>query len=46
LAVVRGLVEAMGGHASARPSELGGLAIEIEVPAASVPAELLTGARP
>ncbi len=28
LAVVRGLVEAMGGNATARPSELGGLAIE------------------
>jgi two-component system sensor histidine kinase KdpD len=34
LAVVRGLVEAMGGRVKARPSELGGLAIDIDVPAA------------
>jgi two-component system sensor histidine kinase BaeS len=34
LAVVRGLVEAMGGRVKARPSELGGLAIDIDVRAA------------
>jgi two-component system sensor histidine kinase KdpD len=38
LAVVRGLVEAMGGRASARRSELGGLAIDIDLVAAAVPA--------
>ena len=35
LAVVRGLVEAMGGRVDARPSELGGLAIEVDVPVAA-----------
>ncbi len=35
LAVVRGLVEAMGGAVTARRSELGGLAIEFEVPLAA-----------
>ena len=34
LAVVRGLVEAMNGQVSARRSELGGLAIDIDVPVA------------
>ena len=34
LAVVRGLVEAMGGEVSARRSQLGGLAIDIDLPAA------------
>ena len=34
LAVVRGLVEAMGGRAAARRSELGGLAIDLDLPAA------------
>ena len=34
LAVVRGLVETMGGEVSARRSELGGLAIDIDLPAA------------
>jgi two-component system sensor histidine kinase KdpD len=34
LAVVRGLVEAMGGEVKARRSELGGLAIDIDLPAA------------
>jgi two-component system sensor histidine kinase KdpD len=38
LAVVRGLVEAMGGHVSARRSELGGLAVDIDLVAAVVPA--------
>ncbi len=33
LAVVRGLVEAMGGKVHGAPSELGGLAIEIRLPA-------------
>jgi two-component system, OmpR family, sensor histidine kinase KdpD len=37
LTVVRGLVEAMGGRVSAGPSELGGLAIAIDLAAASAP---------
>ena len=37
LTVVRGLVEAMGGSVSARPSSLGGLAIVIDLPLASTP---------
>ena len=37
LAVVRGLVEAMGGRVGARRSELGGLAIDIDLEAAAVP---------
>jgi two-component system sensor histidine kinase KdpD len=41
LAVVRGLVEAMGGRVAARRSELGGLAIDLDLPAASVPADLV-----
>ena len=40
LAVVRGLVEAMGGSVNARRSELGGLAVDIDVPAAALPAGL------
>jgi two-component system sensor histidine kinase KdpD len=40
LAVVRGLVEAMGGDVRARRSDLGGLAVEIELPRARLPAEL------
>jgi two-component system, OmpR family, sensor histidine kinase KdpD len=32
LAVVRGLIEAMSGHVVARPSSLGGLAIEFDLP--------------
>jgi len=40
LAVVRGLVEAMGGSVNARHSELGGLAVDIDVPAAPLPAGL------
>ncbi|HET7027800.1 MAG TPA: DUF4118 domain-containing protein [Candidatus Limnocylindrales bacterium] len=35
LAVVRGLVEASGGRVRARPSELGGLAIDIDLPVAA-----------
>ncbi|HEY4188799.1 MAG TPA: ATP-binding protein [Candidatus Limnocylindrales bacterium] len=37
LAVVRGLVEAMGGSVSARRSDLGGLAIDIDLVAATAP---------
>ncbi|HEY7591476.1 MAG TPA: DUF4118 domain-containing protein [Candidatus Limnocylindrales bacterium] len=37
LAVVQGLVEAMGGRATARRSELGGLAIDLDLPLARVP---------
>jgi signal transduction histidine kinase len=37
LAVVRGFVEAMGGRVSARRSELGGLAVDIELPSISIP---------
>jgi two-component system sensor histidine kinase KdpD len=40
LAVVRGLVEAMGGAVVARASSLGGLAIELTLPRAALPAEL------
>lgn len=40
LAVVRGLVEAMGGAVRAGGSELGGLAIELELPLADLPVEL------
>ncbi len=35
LAIVRGMVEAMNGHVAARRSDLGGLAIELDLPAAS-----------
>ena len=38
LAVVRGLTEALGGHVSARRSALGGLAIDVDLPAARPPA--------
>jgi len=38
LAVARGLVEAMGGRIGARRSQLGGLAIDIELTAAPLPA--------
>jgi two-component system sensor histidine kinase KdpD len=40
LAVAQGLVEAMGGKVAARRSELGGLAIDVDLPLAEVPAEL------
>ena len=43
LAVVHGLVEAMGGQVNARRSELGGLAIDIELPLASPPARAAAG---
>ena len=42
LAVVRGLVEAMGGRVHARASSLGGLAVEMDLPHAHLPAELAT----
>jgi two-component system sensor histidine kinase KdpD len=41
LAVARGLVEAMGGRVEARLSQLGGLAIDIELPAAAIASESL-----
>jgi two-component system sensor histidine kinase KdpD len=44
LTVVRGLVDAMGGKVSARRSELGGLAIDIDLPRATVPADLTAAA--
>ena len=44
LAVVRGLVEAMGGEVHARRSQLGGLAVDIELVAARIPADLLEDA--
>ena len=40
LAVVRGFVEAMGGRVSARRGELGGLAVDIELPSTSIPADV------
>jgi two-component system sensor histidine kinase KdpD len=39
LAVVRGLVGAMGGRVAARRSTLGGLAIDLDLPVARTPAE-------
>jgi two-component system, OmpR family, sensor histidine kinase KdpD len=43
LAVVRGLAEAMGGLAEARPSELGGLAVAVTLPAETVEEEMEEG---
>lgn len=43
LAVVLGLVEAMGGRVNARRSDLGGLAIDIDLPSAAVPADVVAG---
>ena len=40
LSVARGLAQAMGADVTARASELGGLAIDIDLPAAELPAEL------
>jgi two-component system sensor histidine kinase KdpD len=40
LAVVRGLIQAMGGQVTARRSALGGLAIDIDLPVGRVPAGL------
>ena len=45
LAVVRGLVDAMGGQVRARPSALGGLAIDIDLPVAAAPAGPTAGHR-
>jgi two-component system sensor histidine kinase KdpD len=42
LAVVRGLVEAMGGTVRARRSDLGGLSVELDLPLARLPADLST----
>jgi K+-sensing histidine kinase KdpD len=41
LAVVRGLVLAMGGRVAARASEMGGLAIDVDLPIARLPAGLV-----
>jgi len=46
LAVVRGLVEAMGGRVSARQGDLGGLAIDIDLPTAPERVEDDAEARP
>jgi two-component system, OmpR family, sensor histidine kinase KdpD len=46
LAVVKGLVEAMGGTVGARRSDLGGLAIELEVPRATLPADFAVPGSP
>lgn len=40
LAVVRGLIEATGGRVAARKSELGGLAIDLDLPRAAIPVGL------
>ena len=40
LAVVRGFVEAMGGRVSARRGELGGLAVDIDLPSTSITADV------
>jgi two-component system, OmpR family, sensor histidine kinase KdpD len=40
LAVVRGLIEATGGRVRARRSELGGLAIDLDLPAAAISSEM------
>lgn len=40
LAVVRGLAEAMGAEVHARPSDLGGLAMDVELARATLPDEL------
>jgi two-component system sensor histidine kinase KdpD len=45
LAVVQGLVEATGGRVAARRSELGGLAIDLDLPATVVPADLVEQSR-
>ncbi len=42
LAVARGLIEATGGRAAVRRSDLGGLAIDLELPMAVIPAQLAT----
>jgi two-component system sensor histidine kinase KdpD len=45
LAVVRGLVQAMGGSVQAGRSELGGLAVALDLPLASLPDELVAATR-
>jgi two-component system sensor histidine kinase KdpD len=40
LAVVRGLVDAMGGRVTARSSELGGLAVDVDLPIAALDATI------
>jgi two-component system sensor histidine kinase KdpD len=40
LAVVKGLIEATGGRVTARRSELGGLAIDLDLPSARLPTEM------
>jgi two-component system sensor histidine kinase KdpD len=45
LAIVRGMTEAMGGTVSASPSPIGGLRIEVDLPAAAaVPADTVSSA--
>ena len=44
LSVVRGLTEAMGGRVAARSSDLGGLAIDLDLPIAAVHTETTAGA--
>ncbi len=46
LAVVRGLAEAMGAQVSARTSDLGGLAIDIDLPASHLPDPISSPAGP
>jgi two-component system, OmpR family, sensor histidine kinase KdpD len=46
LAVVRGLVDAMGGRVAARPSELGGLAVDVDLPIAALEPGVETASRP
>ena len=46
LAVARGLIEAMGGRVTARRADLGGLAIDLDLPAAPTPPELTAGQQP
>lgn len=43
LAVARGFVEAMGGRIAARRSDLGGLAIDVRLPATVMPVDLTSG---
>jgi two-component system sensor histidine kinase KdpD len=43
LAVARGVLEATGGRVEARRSAMGGLAFDIDLPAARVPASVTTG---
>jgi hypothetical protein len=41
--VARGVLEATGGRVEARRSAMGGLAFDIDLPAARVPASVTTG---